>query len=1131
MVMFMTTGFRTFPTRGSQMNNKARSTLTTLQQSAVAVFAAIMLLAVPVAGNAQQTTASIRGKVVDTSGSVVSGAMVVVEDLRSGVDRSYATNDSGLFLATRLLPGGPYRVTVNGAEFVDVPSIGVGDIYNLTVSVRAEAAIEEIITIGQANQVMEVAAGPSATFNIADLENSVGFSRDIADVYGVDPRLMVDIDEDGLSINCGGKHPRFNATTLDGVAMGDRFGLNDNGYSTAVGMPFPYDGIEQIAVELAPFDVTYGGFSACIINSVTKSGTNDWRGKAFYEYSNNDLRGDTIKDDSQDYSRPSYDKTYMGFNIGGPIIKDRLFIFAAYEESDEPRFLAKGYAGSGNGEERDWLSQADYQRILDIATGPDYNYDPGGQPGDGKQEAEKYMVRLDWNISDMHNAAFIYNYFDGFQLRDSDGDDNEFEFANHYYTKGAEAETFTVKLSSQWTDAFSTELFYSNSTMDDSQITVGDKTFADTQITVEDSDGNRNTVYLGADDSRQANSLNTEVEYIKLAATYLAGDHVITAGYDREKLDIFNIFVQHSRGGEYDYFDSSGGTDPACFALTPEERNDRTVVTDTDGDTDNDRCGPSGIDRFELGRPSRIYYGSAGESNNPLDAAAVFSNTLNTIYLQDEIFIDHLDLTLVGGLRYEWWESDDRPRFNQAFTDATNGLRNDANLDGIDLLMPRFGFTWGVRDDLTLRGGVGSYSGGNPNVWISNAWSNDGVTNVQPGGRSGWDAGEFFDETGTFSFTVLPGMADSLSLTPGGPNRGVPQLMYDFIANTTAEDANTEALALIDPNYKQPREWKFALGGTWDMPWYDMVLDFDFLHTKLKNAAYYKDVSQTVVGTTAAGSPIYDYFGDGEDNLMLTNSTRTPTSNMISFVLKKEFDWGLDATLGYAWVDGEEIAPMLASTAGSNFSGSALLDINDPAAANSNWVVPQRITLNLYYKRAIFGDNLTRISLQGYANEGQAQSYVMESDNLEGDGFNDRHLLYVPTGPDDPNVVFNCGGCETDFFAWVNREGLSPGFTERNDKNTSWSTVWNLAVRQDISLGSLADATLYMKVKNLGNLLNDDWGRVRDSQYFPVRVVDAEVDDQGRFEYTSFSDRTNERTIVNPSLWEVRFGIDIGFGD
>ncbi|MCH7822932.1 MAG: carboxypeptidase regulatory-like domain-containing protein [Proteobacteria bacterium] len=1117
--------------------------------SVLVAFAAIVMLAVPVAGNAQQTTSSIRGKVLDSSGNVMAGASVVVEDTRSGVDRSYSTNSSGLFLATRLLPGGPYRVTVNNSETVRVASINVGDIYNLTINMTG-AAMEEIIAVGRRGELVEVAAGPSATFNLADLQNSVSFSRDISDVYGIDPRLMIDVDEDGIGINCGGKHPRFNATTLDGVAMGDRFGLNENGYSTAVGMPFPYDAIEQIAVELAPFDVTYAGFSACIINAVTKSGTNEWEGSGFYEFSNNNLRGDTVKGNTQDFSRPSYDKTFLGFNIGGPIIKDKLFVFAAYEKTDEPRFLAKGYTGSGSGEERPWLSQADYDRINAIAQGPIYNYDTGGQPGDGKQETEKYMVRVDWNINDTHNAALIYNFFDGFQDRDSDGDDNEFETSNHYYVKGAEAETITFKLSSQWTDAFSTEFFYSESDMHDSQVTVGDPTFADTQITIEDSSG-RNTFYLGADDSRQANSLNWSATYLKLRASYLLGDHVISGGFDREELDTFNIFVQHSRGGEYDYFDDSFGDPAACAAL------------DAQGRFDDPTCGTSGIDKFELGRPSRIFYGSAGVTNNANDAAAVFTNTLNALYIQDEFFFDDKDLTVVAGLRYEWFDSSDRPTFNQAFADATNGLPNDANLDGIDLVMPRIGVTWGVRDDLTLRGGIGLYSGGNPNVWISNAYSNDGITNVQPGGRSGWNSFDFAAETGTTSgFTILPGFADSIALTGAGdqPNRDVPQLMFDEVANTTVADGSAESLALIDPNFKAPAEWKFAIGGTWDMPWGDMTLDFDYLHTQGKNPAYYRDVSQAidttagVNGFTLAGTPIYDYFGIGQDNLMLTNSSEKPKSDMISFVLSKDFDFGLSAQFGYSYIEGEDVASMVASTAGSNFTGDSLSDIGFPPAGNSNWVVPQRFTLGLYYAHEFFGDNTTRISLQGYANEGQPQTYVMESDNFEGDGFNDRHLLYVPTDANDSNILFQPAVAAGDidpitgqvssrgisgfdqadqdaFFAFVAANGLHPGFNSRNDLNTKWSTVWHLSIRQDIRFGDTINSSVYLKVKNLGNLLNDDWGRVSDSQYFPRRVVDVTVDDAGHIVYQSFRTTSIQRTYINPSLWEIRIGLDVGFGN
>ena len=1102
------------------------STLATFKQASIAVFAAIVMLAAPVASNAQDTTSSIRGKILDQSGSPVSGATVVVEDIRSGVNRTYSTNNGGVFLATRLLPGGPYRVTVNSTKSVDIASIGLGDTYGLTVNMQQEAAIEEIITIGQTADLVQVASGPSATFSIDDIDSSVAFSRDISDVYEIDPRLMVDNDEDGFGLNCAGKHPRFNNVTLDGVSMTDRFGLNENGYSTAVGMPFPFDAVETVAVELAPFDVNYGGFSACNINAVTKSGTNDWDAKVFYEFSNNDLRGDTVPDDTRDYGRTSYDKTYIGFNVGGPIIKDKLFFFAAYSESETPRFLQRGFAGSGNGEERDWLSQSDYDRIVNIANSV-YSYDPGGQPGDGLQEDEKYLVRLDWNINDDHNAAFIYSYYDGYQLRDSDGDQDEFEFANHFYTKGAENTAYTIKLNSQWTDAFSTEIFYNSSEMNDSQVTFGPKDFADMQISIGGRDG---TVYLGADDSRQANRLGTESEYFKLSGQFLMGDHVISSGFDRETIDIFNIFVQHSNGGEYDYFDDSDGDDPACAAFTAQERFDGAVALDTDGDLTNDACNMSGIDRFELGRPSRIYYGSGGGTNIANDAAASFSNSLNALYIQDEIFVDHLDLTLTAGLRYEWFESSDSPVYNDTFTQANGGLRNDTNIDGLDLLMPRFGFTWGARDDLELRGGVGLYSGGNPNVWISNAWSNDGLTNAQ-----------FRENNFGGGFTVLPGFADSTPLSgQGRPGFDVPQVLVDDVAGVTPADANDSNIVLIDPNYKQPHEWKLALGGTWDMPWWDVEMQFDYLHTRMKDSAYYVDVSQAIVGTTAAGTPIYD-FVNGADNHMLTNSSEEAASNVVSFVLKKEFDMGLELLFGYAHTEAEDVAQMSSSTAFSNYDNVALLDINSPTAAGSNYVVPNRFTMVADWSGSLFGDAETRVTLRGYMHEGQPQTYGMSGSascptgtaciGLEGDGFFGRHLLYVPTGPSDPNVVFDPSFDQAGFFQWASDNGLSPGFQERNAQHADWSSRFDLRLSQEIPLGADFTGRLYLKVYNFGNMLNDDWGKITDSVFFTPQIVSAAVvESTGQFYFDSFRDRSIEETVINRSLWEARIGIDIKFG-
>jgi hypothetical protein len=297
------------------------------------------------------------------------------------------------------------------------------------------------------------------------------------EVYGIDPRVNLDNESRGFEVNCAGKHPRFNSVTLDGVSYNDRFGLNSNGYSTAVGMPFPFDGIAQLAVELAPFDVAYGGFSACNINSVTKSGTNKFAGNLFYEHTSDDLRRNIGE------FTPPFNDSNWGATLGGPIIKDKLFFFAAYETSSQFVPLAMGYAGSGNGVERPWYSQADHDRVESIASNI-YGYDTGGQPSDGVREADKILVKLNWNISRKHNLAAIFNYFDGFEDRASDDDSNEFEYANHYYQKGAESKTFTFRLNSQWTNAFSTELFLSRNEMNDSQVTVGPKDFGDFQINV-----------------------------------------------------------------------------------------------------------------------------------------------------------------------------------------------------------------------------------------------------------------------------------------------------------------------------------------------------------------------------------------------------------------------------------------------------------------------------------------------------------------------------------------------------------------------------------------------------------------------------------------------------------------------
>ncbi len=1016
---------------------------------------------------AQDTTSSIRGRISDAQGNPWANAAVVIEDTRTGSVRTLQSNATGTFYATNLPVGGPYRVTINGSKAVVVDSIALGDIYNLSVALDRANQVEEILVLADVGGMVDVASGPAATFSTFDLETAVAFDRDIKDVFASDPRLNIDTSS---AVNCVGKHPRFNSISLDGVSQNDRFGLNDNGYSTATGMPFPFEGIAQVAVELAPFDVTYGGFTACNINAVTKSGSNDWSGSAFYEYTDQDWRGDSLRTDNktQKYKTADFTEEKHGFSVGGPLLRDRLFVYGAYEETEEPEFIAQGYAGSGNGIERPWLSAADYTRINEIASRV-YKYDTGGQAGDGLQTEKKYMLRLDWNISDRHDAALIYNSYDGLEDRASDSSSNQYAFANHFYQKGAVSETTTLKLSSQWSDAFSTDVFVSRNTMDDSQVTVGPKDMAEMRIAI-----GTNTVFLGADDSRQANNLNTDSDFMKLTAQYLYQDHVITAGFEREDLQIFNQFVQHARGGEYYFVD---------------------------------------INSFERGIPDDIYYGSGGGTNNADDAAASFENQLNTVYLQDEWLLPDHALTVVAGLRYDWFTSNDNPKFNQAFTTLNNGLRNDTNIDGLDLLMPRIGFTWEALESVTVRGGLGLYSGGNPNVWLSNAWSNDGLSNVQLRDRNNSNR------------SILNDIPLSGAKRPG---YDVPQALRDQVAATTAANAANSFLVLIDPDYVQPSEWKLALGASWEMP-SGVLLEGDYLYSQQQDAAFYVDVSQGIIGTTRAGQPIYGNVR-GQGNLMLTNSGEKPESHSLSLVASDSYDWGLDWNIGYAFTAAEDVSPMTSAVAFSNFSNLAVYDLNNPDVGTSNYEVPHRFTARLSYGKEFFAGHETRVTAQWFRSQGQPQSYVMSSLGLEGSNTtNRRHLLYVP-GPNDANVVVGPNFNVAAFSAFVESRGLDQGFVTRNDQYSKWTSRLDLRVDQELpTFFSDSKARVYLKVYNLLNLLHDDWGHQYDAEFFSPDVVTSSVNKQGQYVFERFNQLSISDLRENESLWQIRMGVQFDF--
>ncbi|MCG6920390.1 MAG: carboxypeptidase-like regulatory domain-containing protein, partial [Acidobacteria bacterium] len=134
-----------------------------------------MALAVPGVLQAQETTAAIRGKVVDAAGVPVANAQVEILDQRTGIIRTFVSNADGAFLAPRLAPGGPYTVIVNETRTVVVDSLPVSNIYNLTINMDAVQLSEEIEVVGESLTLVDVAPGPAGTFNTFEVETAPAF--------------------------------------------------------------------------------------------------------------------------------------------------------------------------------------------------------------------------------------------------------------------------------------------------------------------------------------------------------------------------------------------------------------------------------------------------------------------------------------------------------------------------------------------------------------------------------------------------------------------------------------------------------------------------------------------------------------------------------------------------------------------------------------------------------------------------------------------------------------------------------------------------------------------------------------------------------------------------------------------
>ncbi|MBH0033402.1 TonB-dependent receptor [Pseudoalteromonas sp. NZS71_1] len=1025
------------------------------------------------AAMANETTSAIKGQVMGPNGNPAAGTKVTILHVPSGSVKTTEVNDAGYFTAKGLRVGGPYKVIVDSDVYADQEFnniiLNIGNDYPVNVSLESQSSMEQIVVSGAPISAMSGGTGPASTFTLTDLENQPAINRDLKDIIRIDPRITID-DSRG-SINCGGGNPRYNSLTLDGVRMNDNFGLSSNGYPT-INAPFSFDSIEQVSAELAPFDVQYGGFTSCNINAVTKSGGNELHGGVFFDYTNDSMQGDSIE--GEDYDAGNYTEKRYGFNVGLPLIEDKLFLFTSYEKLEGVQQFNYGGLTSGS------VTADDLSRVQ-TASQSLYNYDAGGMPSSSPIEDEKILVKLDWNINESHRANIIYNYNDAFTISQSDADNDELSLSNHFYEQGAEFTSIVASLYSDWSDDFSTEVRIGKSELD-ARVESLDaaSSFGEMQISTE----NGGTIYIGPDDSRQSNDLNYDTTTAKFAGTYYLDQHTITAGYEYENLEVFNLFVQHTEG-EW-RFDS--------------------------------------VEDFENGQAARVYYNNAATTNDPNDVAASFEYAQHTLYVQDEYSFTDIDASLTFGLRYDKYTSDDKPNLNENYT-ARYGFSNQSTFDGIDLIQPRVGFQWYATDELEVRAGAGLFSGGNPNVWLSNSYSNDGITQITSQIR-GVD------------------LFNTPNVNGGAPGYEVPQSQFDTIAGTEigSGDSNVNAVA---SDFELPSEWKYSLGATYTTE-NEYVISLDYLYSKKNDAATLVDLGLVNSGeTTFDGRPLYEGKDDtlnpgdtrSRDYLLTNVSGDSGDSSVISLGISKQYDNGVNFSFGYAYTDSDDVNPMTSSVADSNYSNLALTDPGNPGVASSDYEIPHRFTMTLGYSHEFVDGFATRFNLFGEAYKGLPYSYVFNnSDNTFGDtnnyGFGSRQLLYVPL-ENDPNVVYDMSAAEiNEFNDFIASEGLERGeIAGRNSQNADWFVKFNFKLTQELPgfmEGHKGEA--FFVIDNLTNLLNDDWGVLKKGSFVGNRVISTSIDDDGRYVYSGFNSNNVGTTTENSaSVWQMRVGVRYTF--
>ncbi len=1048
------------------------------------------------------TTSSLGGKVTDNTGGPLPGANVIAVHQPSGTKYGATTDFDGFYRISGMRTGGPYVVTISYVGFNDfkkdnvILQLGQSERISTQMSESATALDEVVVTVQASGLFDSNKTGAETNVSQTKISTLPSISRNIADFARLTPQAQVSGDD---IVSIAGQNNRYNSIYIDGAVNNDVFGLaanGTNGGQTGVS-PISLDAIETFQINVAPFDLKQSGFSGGSINAITKSGTNEIKGSAYYLVRNESLAGKTPeaiakiegteREKLDDFTAETY-----GVRVGGPIVKDKLFYFVNYERQDNETpqpFDFTTYTG-----DTDATGIAQLYDFLGSAANGGYN--PGVfDANTSSLVSDKLIAKIDWNINDNHNLSLKHSYVKAEQIDPNSSSRGTLNFTGRAVNFESITNSTALELNSRFGDKVSNNLIIGYTTVNDNRDPNGSP-FPSVQIF--DGDGN---IFLGSEPFSTANALDQATFTFTDNVEIYSGRHTITLGTSNEFSSADNVFFRQNFG---DYrFNNL-----------------------------NDFINGNRPNRFRRG------YSLLGGTGDNSDGAAKFDLFQLGLYAQDEVNITD-DFVFTAGVRVDipYWEDGLE---NEDFNTRTVALLEAAgkNLQGARVgkgvnprahISPRLGFNWDVKGakKTQIRGGLGIFTSRVPLVWPGGTYNNNGITAGFVELRG--------DDAPFFNPNVNTQFADPL------PGSGAIGGQVDLFA----------------PDFKLPQVMKYNIAVDQKLP-AGFTISADFIYNDNINAVVYENLNLAGAQfqTTGAGSrPNYDFESIDRTyrGIFLASNTSEGSSFNVSTTIGKNYYSSFVNVLSQISYSYGESKGIFDGTSSQNSSQWERLETvngsNNPDLSISDFDPGHRVVANSTVELK-WNENLkTRIGVFYQGAEGDPFSYTYnDRGNLLSDSGRTSALIYVPANQGEANLV------DTDDLTaaqqWQALSAFIEGndylrsrkgqFAERNGDRSDWSHIIDLKFAQEFSINAFNKKhTLEFTadIFNFTNLINKEWGvRPFSGSFDAVQLLTFEgFAADGTTPTFSYSPNVEENinqvddSGLNSSRWQMQLGLRYTF--